>query len=58
MNSWLSNGQSNLNTIKNNSRRLGHPSAALSVSESLWQASSSSAVSEPFTQPEIVGYLE
>lgn len=58
MNSWLSDGQSNLNTIKNNSRRLGHPSAALSVSESLWQATSSSAVSGPFTQPEIVGYLE
>ncbi|MHB8134951.1 MAG: MGDG synthase family glycosyltransferase [Anaerolineaceae bacterium] len=58
MNSWLSDGQSNMNTIKNNSRRLGHPSAALSVSESLWQATSSYAVSEPFTQSEIVGYLE
>jgi len=54
----VNDGQSNLNTIKNNSRRLGHPSAALSVSESLWQATSSSAVSGPFTQPEIVGYLE
>jgi 1,2-diacylglycerol 3-beta-galactosyltransferase len=48
MNSWLSDDQSNLNTIKNNSCRLGHPSAAVSVSESLWQATSSSAV-WPFT---------
>jgi 1,2-diacylglycerol 3-beta-galactosyltransferase len=58
MNSWLSDDQSNLNTIKNNSCRLGHPSAAVSVSESLWQAASSNAVSEPFTHPKIVGYLE
>jgi 1,2-diacylglycerol 3-beta-galactosyltransferase len=58
MNSWLSDGQSNLNTIKNNSCRLGHPSAAVSVSESLWQAASTNAVSEPFTHPKIVGYLE
>jgi 1,2-diacylglycerol 3-beta-galactosyltransferase len=55
MNSWLRDDQSNLNTIKNNSFRLGHPSAAISVSESLWQAASSSNASESFTHPEITG---
>lgn len=57
INSWLSDDMSNLNIIKNNSCRLGHPSAAISVSESLWQAASSPAF-EPFTHPEISGCLE
>ena len=57
INSWLSDDMSNLNIIKNNSCRLGHPSAAISVSESLWQAASSPAF-EPLTHPEISGCLE